>query len=253
MRSGEVQPVEVEVHPDPRCQELLEQIREAEIVQAADRVRPIFNERSIVLLNELALDVTYDRIVTHKELAMDGNRFEQAAARGPAVPLSASELARCFPDLWPSANAVKLDFKRALNGVKSQIELLFGKRPHLTRARYRRSGQVGRPSPAAIWADADDPRSALEAVVGPVEWFEVEEPAQAAEVEPVNTFETQIDAAPPAAGHVVPFPPSAVKELHRLQRIVSAASRLADLSERLERARPPPDLARRVERVAVLQ
>ena len=110
MRSGEVRPVEVEVHPDPRCQELLEQIREAEIVQAADRVRPIFNERSIVLLNELALDVTYDRIVTHKELAMDGNRFEQAAARGAALPLSATELARCFPDLWPSPDAVKKDF-----------------------------------------------------------------------------------------------------------------------------------------------
>ena len=97
MRSGEVRPVEVEVHPDPRCQELLEQIREAEIVQAADRVRPIFNERSIVLLNELALDVTYDRIVTHKELAMDGNRFEQAAARGAALPLSATELAPLLP------------------------------------------------------------------------------------------------------------------------------------------------------------
>ena len=34
MRSGEIQPVEVEVHPDPRCQELLEQIREAEIEAA---------------------------------------------------------------------------------------------------------------------------------------------------------------------------------------------------------------------------
>jgi hypothetical protein len=30
----------VQVHSDPRCQELLEQIREAEIVQAIDRVRP---------------------------------------------------------------------------------------------------------------------------------------------------------------------------------------------------------------------
>src|SRR5688500_11666153 len=48
MRDGTVQPVAVEVHPDPRCQELLEQVREAEIIQAADRVRPIFNERSLV-------------------------------------------------------------------------------------------------------------------------------------------------------------------------------------------------------------
>jgi hypothetical protein len=88
-------------------------------------------------------------------------------------------------------------------------------------------------------------------------WFEIEqaaEPAAAAQAEPVIGVGSQIDADPAEpAGRVVPFPPSAVKELHRLQRIVSAASRLADLSERLERARPPPDLARRVERVAVLQ
>ena len=36
-----------QVHPDLRCQELLEQVREAEIVQAVDRVRPVFNRRRI--------------------------------------------------------------------------------------------------------------------------------------------------------------------------------------------------------------
>ena len=83
----------------------------------------------------------------------------------------------------------------------------------------------------------------------------MEEPAQAAaEAEPVNSLRfPNRRCTSGELGRVVPFPPSAVKELHRLQRIVSAASRLADLSERLERARPPPDLARRVERVAVLQ
>lgn len=257
MRSGEVRPVEVEVHPDPRCQELLEQIREAEIVQAADRVRPIFNERSIVLLNELALDVTYDRIVTHKELAMDGSRFEQAAARGVALPLSATELARCFPDLWPSADAVKKDLQRNLRGDISQIELLFGKCPLLKRARYWLTSSQRCPTPALIRADAPDARAALEAVVGPVHrWkFEDEEPPQAAvQAEPENGVISQIDADPAEpAGSVVPFPPSASKELYRLQRIVSAAGRLADLSGRLERARPPPNLARRTERVAVLQ
>jgi hypothetical protein len=245
MRSGEVRPVEVEVHPDPRCQKLLEQIREAEIVQAADRVRPIFNERFIVLLNELALDVTYDRIVTHKELVMDGNRFEQAAARGAAVPLSATELARCFPDLWPSADAVKKDLQRNLRGDTFQIIILFGKCPLLKRARYWRTSSQRCPTPALIRADAPDVRAVLEAVVGPVHrWkFEDEEPPQAAaEAEPVNTLVSQIDAdlAEPA-GSVVQFPPSASKDLHRLQRIVSAADRLADLSGRLERARPPPD------------
>jgi len=248
MRSGEVQPVEVEVHPDPRCQELLEQIREAEIAQAADRVRPIFNERSLVLMNELALDVTYDRIVTHKELVMDGNRFEQAAARGAAVPLSASELARCFPDLWPSANAVKLDLKAKLNGVLFQIIFLFGKRPYLIRARYRRVGQPGRATPAVIRADAPDPRAALESVVGPVDVFEIEqaaEPAAEAAPEPVNTLVSQTGAAPPEPAaqappaEVAPPPAEPGEDLDQQLRIIAFADRLADLSSRLDYARPP--------------
>jgi hypothetical protein len=233
MRSGEVRPVEVEIHPDPRCQELLEQIREAEIVQAADRVRPIFNERSIVLLNELALDVTYDRIGTHKELVMGGNRFEQAAARGAAVPLSASELARCFPDLWPSTGAVTGDFQRVDKSHVSQIRILFGKRDSYRRARYRRENQK-RPSPAAIRADAPNPRAALESVVGPVVWFEIEqkaEPAAAAQAEtpaePINGDISQIDAKP-------------VEVLDQQLRIAASAGRLANLSARLDYARPPP-------------
>jgi hypothetical protein len=241
MRSGEVRPVEVEVHPDPRCQELLEQIREAEIVQAADRVRPIFNERSIVLLNELALDVTYDRIMTHKELVMDGNRFERAAVRGAAIPLSASEMHRIFPDLWISAKAAEHD---RLNTPVSQIELLFGKAGYL-KSSYRRAGQRGRPTPALIRADAPNPRTALETVVGPVVWFEIEQRPEPAEKGVVS----QIDAASPdPADRVVPLrppasqpPPTAADELDRCRRIVTAADWLADLSTRLEQfARPPP-------------
>jgi hypothetical protein len=240
MRSGEVRPVEVEIHPDPRCQELLEQIREAEIVQAADRVRPIFNERAIVLLNDLALDVTYDRIMTHKELAMDGNRFEQAAARGAAVPLSATEMHRCFDNLWMSVKAAEHDRERT---PKSQIELLFGKWGFFP-ARYRRAGQRC-PSRAMIRADAPDPRAALESVVGSVVWFEIEQAPETVEKGDVS----QIDATPPdPADRVVPFRPPAPQpplttadELERCRRVLAAADGLADLSTRLEQfARPPP-------------
>jgi hypothetical protein len=174
MRDGTVQPVEVEVHPDPRCQELLEQIREAEAVQAPDRVRPIYNERDFVLLNELVLDVTYDRIVTHKELVMDGNRFEQAAARAAAIPLSATEMNRCFREFWPTVKSAEHARERT---PISQIIILFGKRGFFP-ARYRRLGQRC-PSRAIIRADAGDPRAALESVVGPVTWFEMDEPVRA--------------------------------------------------------------------------
>jgi hypothetical protein len=47
MRNGGPNVAEVQVHPDQRCQAMLEQVREAEIAQAIDRVRPIFNRRRI--------------------------------------------------------------------------------------------------------------------------------------------------------------------------------------------------------------
>jgi hypothetical protein len=164
MRNGGPNVVEVHVHSDPRCQAMLEQVREAEIAQAIDRVRPVFNRRRIILLTNLPLDVTVDQTMPWKDLRPA--RFAIAYARHGALPLSASEVARCFPDLWQSQNAAKLDTKRVgLNGVKAQIRTLFGERPHLIsdpiKAVYRRSGQRGRPTRVLVSPELADPRQAV--------------------------------------------------------------------------------------------
>ena len=75
-----------QVHFDPRCQAVLEQIREAEMVQAIDRVRPIFNHRKVFILNSLPLDLTVDRILTWSELRPGS--FAKAYARFGVLPLS---------------------------------------------------------------------------------------------------------------------------------------------------------------------
>jgi hypothetical protein len=72
--------------------------------------------------------------------------------------------------------------------------------------------------------------------------FEVERLDEAL---PERSYESQIDPDPPIdAGCVVPIrpqpPPDPADELERCRRILSAAGLLADLSGRLERARPPP-------------
>ena len=87
-----------QVHFDPRCQAMLEQIREAEMVQAIDRVRPIFNHRKVFVLNSLPLDLTVDRTLTWLELRP--GKFVLAFARFGVLPLSGYDLTRCFPDLW---------------------------------------------------------------------------------------------------------------------------------------------------------
>jgi hypothetical protein len=95
--------IEVQVHFDARCQTVLEQIREAEMVQAIDRVRPVFNRRKIFVLNNLPLDLTVDRALTWSELRP--GKFVLAFAREGVLPLSARDLGHCFPDLWRSEKA----------------------------------------------------------------------------------------------------------------------------------------------------
>jgi hypothetical protein len=257
VRDGSSVAGKVWVHPDPRVQAVIEQVRERETAQAIDRLRLIHRTvpARVIVLSNAVLDLTVDHLVTWKEIMP--SRFEQAAARGPAMPLSASELARCFPDLWETEAVAKKDLQREatgyasydgetftsqseLNRDKSPIEeFLYGKCPYLIRRgllkiRYRRLGQRGRASPAAVRTDAADPRAALESVVGPVAWFEFEqetEPVAAtqaetpAEAEPVNTPVSQIDAEP-------------VGDLDQ-QRIDAFAGRLAELSARLEATQPP--------------
>ena len=170
LRDGSVSPVEVAIHPDPRVQAVLEQVREAEVVQAADRVRPVFNRRRLVLMNSLVLDVTYDRVMTHKELVAGGTRWERAMAATGIVPLNATELHAMHPGIFPS-KAVAADWLKrpGLRGGISQIEL------HLRFAppcRYRPKGRSGTPSRVLIDPERHpDPRAALEAVAGPLALF----------------------------------------------------------------------------------
>jgi hypothetical protein len=251
LRSGERAGVEIERHPDDRAQLVLELMREAETVQSVDRLRLVHRAEPgrVLLISNLPVDVDVDELTDWKGMMAMGepNRLERAFEQKGAVPLSASELARCFPDLWPSEGAAHQWLRRNLRGYESVIEILLRFRTPLNLVRYRRAGQRC-PTPAVIRADAPDPRAALESVVGPIVWFEIEEVIQAEpEVQPVNTPEVQIDPSPPVeADRVVPFrppappsPPTPPEVLESFSRVLADASRLADLSMRLEFFRPP--------------
>src|SRR3954451_23465221 len=109
MRDGSLQAVEVDVHPHPVCQAVLEQIREAECIQSGDRCRPIFNERQIVFANNLVLDVTYDEVLAHRELVQGGGRIERILAQTGVVPESRDELVRMFPDIFKATTTAQRD------------------------------------------------------------------------------------------------------------------------------------------------
>lgn len=176
MRDGTFRPVEVEVHPDPRAQAVLEQIREAEATQAADRPRMIFNGgKKLVLACSLALPFVYDRILTHAELVAGETPLERAWRARGVVPLGAKALAEAFPDLFSTRAAAEwaLTGKGPVppNGLYLAQQVLSGC-PVLVA--YRTAGQRGSSSQAVIDADRHaDPRAALAGVVGDLSAFEV--------------------------------------------------------------------------------
>jgi hypothetical protein len=98
--------VRVRVHPDRRVQALVEQIREAEMVQAIDRLRLIHSprEKTVIILCNIPLDLPVDELVTWRELAGDGKleeALELCDENGwEALPLEPGELSRLFPELW---------------------------------------------------------------------------------------------------------------------------------------------------------
>ncbi len=177
LRDGRARYEVVQVHPDPRCQRVLEQLREKEIEQAIDRVRLIHNAapKPVFLLTSIPCDVTVDRAMTWADVRDGGSRLERAFARtGGVLPLSYSELARVFPDLWCSPKAAERDLARLPeNTPAAQIRTLFGGRGYF-RLRYRRPGQRGKASPAVVPLDVADPVAALFDVVGVVDILEPE-------------------------------------------------------------------------------
>jgi hypothetical protein len=219
MRNGGPNVVEVQVHPDPRCQAMLEQVREAEIVQAVDRVRPVFNRRKIIVLTSLALDLTVDQVMPWSELRP--GKFAHAFARHGVLPLSAGDLCRGFPDLWPTKkeaeNAVGYATRNTLNSPnKIPIGGFQGVFQELLRGTYRRKGQRGPLANVVVGADLPDPRSVLEGLVGELVEFHVEQ-----------------TPAPPAQA----TPPKPLPELPPLAAAVSAEAHL--LATLNPDARPP--------------
>jgi hypothetical protein len=168
MRDGTLSSVEVEVHPDPRCQRVLEQIREAEVVQMIDRVRSIFNlGRAGVLMNSLCLDVTYDEIRSHRELVRGGNPLERAWHATGILPLGARYLHMAHPGLFPTEKAAAKMLGKYPPTPNKILTWGWGV------LNFRLHGQRGSDSRALIdLTRHPDPLAALTAVLGPLTLIE---------------------------------------------------------------------------------
>jgi hypothetical protein len=112
-RDGSTQVVRVSAHPDPRVQAVVEQGREAEMVQAIDRLRLVHTakRKTVYVLCSIPLDLPVDELVTWAQLRGDRRLSDAVAAcdeKGwDALPLAAKEMSRLFPHLWETKKAAE--------------------------------------------------------------------------------------------------------------------------------------------------
>jgi hypothetical protein len=175
MRDGSQRHVEVRVHPDRRVQAVVEQTREAEMVQAIDRLRLIHSPRqkTVCILCNIPLDIPVDELVTWRELAGDSRlvrALEKCEENGwGALPLAAEKLSELFPELWATAKAVER--WRSKNPLGSFISII---RVWGVIVEYKPRSQ--RPWSKALVRHGADASEALAAVLGkPAEDIRVRE------------------------------------------------------------------------------
>ena len=113
IREGSDRQVRIRVHPDRRVQAMVEQVREAEMVQAIDRLRLIHSEREkiVVVLCNIPLDIPVDELVTWRELTGDDRLAEASALceqKGrDALPVAPESMTELFPELWGTEKAAE--------------------------------------------------------------------------------------------------------------------------------------------------
>jgi hypothetical protein len=202
---------------------MLEQVREAEIAQAVDRVRPVFNRRRVIVLTNVALDLTVDHALTWPELRP--GKFAYAFARHGVLPLSAGDLCRGFLDLWRLENTAKVELRRAgfytdEKGVHFPNNIFIWSLYPILTTRYRRRNQRGAAARALVSQDLPDPRSVLESLVGELTEFHLDRPAR-----------SPADGTPEPERSMRPLPP-----------LAAALSAEGQLRASLPPAERPPDM-----------
>jgi len=165
MWDGTRREVRVRRHPDPRVQSVVEQGREAEMVQAIDRLRLVHSPRkkTVVILCNIPLGLPVNDLITWRQLVGDGRLTEALTLceeeGWDVFPLVPAELARLFSELWETEKAAERWLaNNPLNRLISIIRL-WG-----VIHSYRHRGRRGKWSKALIRHGAD-PRVAIAGVL----------------------------------------------------------------------------------------
>ncbi|WP_171212034.1 hypothetical protein [Ruegeria sp. HKCCA5426] len=124
-------PIVVMTHPDPLVEKILHQTREAEIAQAIDRIRLIHNRepKEVIIMNEIAVDITVDQVVGWPDFWPGGTRPERAVQMSGFLPLDGQEAVNLFPEIWNNKETSNKDLKPLRSLVSENVykDLLYAK------------------------------------------------------------------------------------------------------------------------------
>ena len=113
LASGRTLPLMVETHADPIAEAIRWSICEGELIQAIGRGRGVNRTAEtpleIDLLTDAILPLTIHEVVPWQQISP--SRHDLMALDGVVLE-NAADMARCFPDLWPSRDAAKKDSQR---------------------------------------------------------------------------------------------------------------------------------------------
>jgi hypothetical protein len=186
-RDGSGHAIRVNFHPNPWADRVLKAIRDAEIVQAVERIRPIFKDKpvEIILLSPVAVDLTVDQVVPWMDWRKGGTRIERALEQSRVIPLSSREAARLLPDIWGGEKTARDDLSAAgllRQNLNRESYLQFDAIRIGVVASYRGEAEPRKRAHehiALIAASTDEARAVLEAVTGPLRHFEIIEVIEA--------------------------------------------------------------------------
>lgn len=176
MKDGTIKEEEVEVHPEPRTQAVIEQFREHGILQAIDRLRLIHNPipKEVFILSKIPLNIEIDQATSWHNLIAGGSRIDLAFEKTGVIPLGFKALAKWYPEIWKSERQARSDLEKHLKpavtlsdkGAKHQIVYSIWKNAPLYVAEIRQKGQCGSTTCVVINGNCKNPRALVESVTG---------------------------------------------------------------------------------------
>ena len=176
LKDGSGHAVDCDVHPDPIAEAIRWQICEAELMQAIGRGRGVNRTADtpldVDILADVCLPVTVAAVLPWATLAP--NAGLEMLVEGVCLH-SASDLAKCFPEIWPTSEASR-------DWLKPRNQPTTGENPfeYILTREFPACGRYQLPGARQKWRTfryapgvLSNPRAWLEARLGPLARFEL--------------------------------------------------------------------------------